>query len=73
MLACTSYGSNNVRIADNMKSNKLCSCQVPDYLFKKLKKYSIVMYVVISYMYNMSSCRQCRRIIYCIMTIKVEY
>ena len=38
LLACTSYGSTDVTIADNMKSKKLCSCQVLDYLFKKYSK-----------------------------------
>ena len=38
MLACTSYGSTDVMIVNNMKSNKLCSGQVVDYLFKKNSK-----------------------------------
>ena len=38
LLACTSYGSTDVTIVDNTKKNELCSCQMLDYLFKKIKK-----------------------------------
>ena len=40
--------------------------------FFKVQKYLLVMDVVMSYMLTWATHRQCRRIIYCIMAIKVD-